>query len=127
MDSNASLEVLERMIATMPSKKEEWLALKEEKREFGGYALAQVVAGLALDEIVGRGRHSRDISAAFEAEYRRATGYEEEMIRVGVFEELCVLLRAVWKDKGLYQEKRALVLEVLGSEASRCFKACESL
>jgi len=109
----------------MPARKKDWAALKEEKAEFGDYVLAQAVAGLALDEIVAGHQTAHDVAQAFEQEYARSSIEEKEVIRIGIFEEMCVLLRAMWADKNLYEEKKAVVFRFLGPQAKRCFEAWE--
>jgi hypothetical protein len=117
--------VLERLASSLAHRQAEWDELREEKSEFGDYAVAQAVAGMALDELVYSGPAARAVCAAFEHEYQVASPVEEELLRVGVFEELSVLLRAQWMKTGEYEEKRSIVRAALGPIALGCFDAWE--
>ena len=111
-------EIASRMMLRLPHQETEW---SERDAEIGDYSDAGELAGYVLDEFVQGSIHAAPLGQDLERFYELADKAAKEVMRIGIFEEMCLILHVVWDDRGRYEEARRAVLGYLGPIATEVF------
>lgn len=106
------------LMQRLPHRAVEWAARDS---EIGDYIDAGELTGYLLDEFVERSVLASLLGQELERLYALADDDAKEILRIGVFEEMCLILHAVWDERGRYEEVRRTVLGYLGPIATEVF------
>jgi hypothetical protein len=111
-------EIASRIMIWLPHRAKEW---GERDAGIGDYIDAGELAGYVLDEFVQGSVYAAPLGLDLERFYELADEAAKEVMRIGIFEEMCLTLHVVWDDRGRYEEARRAVLGYLGPIATEVF------